>query len=303
MEMENFKNFDTSDYKSYNNNNNSNSSDVIKKCVHFNDFDKFKKLFLELTLHDQIHAITYCIVNNNFEMFKFAIEVDDFDIHINDEIIFKTTIVHNRLDILKYLLSNGCLINCCDNFAIKALSANFQSNLLEFVIENGANVHVDNDYPIKLASYNGIQHNIILLIQNGADIHTSNDFPFRAAADWCKYDIMKCLLDNGANIHADNDFALIASCTDQDGSVECFKLLLSAGANLDVITIDRLYDIIGTANFEIIQILIDNGIDFSVLNNYNNYGENINVVNTMNLLIEQGLDPIKLALNMYLRSQ
>lgn len=279
------------------------SSDMkkcIKKCIQKNDMNQFNELFLNLNHQEQLAVIKFCAASGYLEMFKCAIGINDLNLHIDDDILFKICIVHNQQQILEYLLLNGFTIDTADNYAIKiCASYNGNMQLLQFIIDNGADIHANNDYPIMVAVTNRILPNTIFLIENGANIHASNDYPLRCAVFHGNYELIKYLLDNGANVHADNDFALKVICCKGYGDMDCVHLLLEAGANINLFTMDDLLDILTERNSEIIQTLIDTGVDFSIVNNYQN--TIINTKETINLLVKQGLDPTQLALILYTR--
>ena len=87
---------------------------------------------------------------------------------------------------------------------IKNWSRNGYKNTVR-LLDHGADNHFYNDYALRIVPENGDTNIVELLLNRGADIHCCNDSALRLAARNGHTNTVELLLNCGANIHCLND--------------------------------------------------------------------------------------------------
>lgn len=204
--------------------------------------------------------LKYFSANNKIVLFKKMIEYFDTDLSATGNILLKIACVNNSYDIVKCLISNGVEVHAFNNVAIKYAAA-----------------------------VKGDEKLLNLLLMHGADIHAENDTPFRYAVSGINKEVIKFFLDHGADPNLQDGYPLKRFLKLYTGAYDMTKLVLEAGANVNVLNKEDFIYLIKTAKFDVLKILIDYGADISVLNNYHSQ-ENSKIEEAVELLVNNNVD-------------
>lgn len=171
--------------------------------------------------------------------------------------------------------------------------------LIEKLIDDGIDMNSDINSYLKYAINNLIT--VQYLINNGADIHTDNDFCIKAAAFTFNKDLLKFLLDQDCDPNMENGYLMKtiinSNCRvnktvhEQRNMFECLKLLMDYGANVSYLTKIELFNSIHMIwDPKLVILLIENGTDYSVLNQMET-DDNSSTFQIMDILEEQNVSP------------
>lgn len=253
--------------------------------------------------------------------------IDDIP-KIDSDIIFKYLEFANPTDVEKLYLA-ACqygedeivnqLLNYIPNIHLNLhddLSLTINNNrysTLSLLLKHGVDVHKFNDAALILAVRTANIPIIKLLIEYGANIHANNDDAFRVACTYNMLDIAKLLIDLGANIHADP--YLICDCIN-NSATDVIKLLIELGVSANTINptqtvfnyysnmsknimfLDHLDDpihvlqiAIHSKNYEIIEILLKNGANIHIYDDYVLRYSMFHMDDIIKLLLDYGANP------------
>ncbi|AYV85060.1 MAG: putative ankyrin repeat protein [Satyrvirus sp.] len=274
------------------------------------DEENFKN-FLNNISEETIYEFTKLVASaGKIKLFLAIIRSYDISINFENNILLNIAILYKSVQIVEYLVKSGADVTSNNNLAIKLASrVNYNDYIIQILIDNGSNVHVQDDFPVRMAAYAADFDNIKVLVKNGADIHSKNDFVLRYishmsyicrtldttyGSDKDKYfsDIIKYLVENGANIHADDEYALKISIT--RGRFRAVQILLEAGADIRSLNASYLLRAITSRKDDIFELLIEYGINLSMINNYQNTILEPSTA-IINKVCDLGVDPKKLA--------
>ena len=155
------------------------------------------------------------------------------------------------------------------NYALEWTAFHGQIELVKQTINAGANIHADNDVALQMACENGHLNIVIYLISIGARINAANSSPLLRAIDGKHADIVKYLLEYKINnnricdLHAEHDNALRTAVT--NGQYDIVKLLIENGADINVLDQYVLKSAAGYGYYDIVKLLIESGIDASAI--------------------------------------
>lgn len=184
------------------------------------------------------------------------------------QIILKWAIIHNWIDIVKFLLESKTK-NIIQAYSLSSACEYGHTEIAKLLIENGADINGGN--PLYRASRYGHIEIVKLLLQYGPIMDTEDGVALRYACDEGHIEIVKLLLKNGANIHVDNDSILQGPA--RYNKVEIVKFLVEKGANLHFDFDAPLRYAIFNRNLSLARFLLDHGsgtefLDRWVQNNY-----------------------------------
>ena len=162
-------------------------------------------------------------------------------------------------------------VGACDNFAIRCGVSTCSSECIRYLIECGADIHADNDYPIKSAVYHSTLANFEILLQYGANINVNNGYLLKLCA-------------NGYLLNL--------------GTHKIMKILLEVGVNVHSLSKEDLLKIIQTGSISIIKLLVEYGVDFSVVNDVK-LDESNDTDILIDILVEIGVDLKQVARILY----
>ena len=75
-------------------------------------------------------------------------------------------------------------------------------------------------------------------------------------------------------------------------SQKCLKILMDCGADVSTISPDDMITVIKNGHSKIIQLLINAGLDFSLVNGYKITKKSQKTIRNLALLTEAGVDPV-----------
>lgn len=265
--------------------------------------DYFKLLYnfnKEFDVSYQNYCIIKELVRNNLH-------------EILEDILLHNKIELNDIDLLEsggfyeidpetinLLVEYGFDISYNNYIIIRGLIERDKTNekLLNIFRSHKININADNgiiflEYAIKWMNY----ESFMFLIGEGADILIDNCL-FECAIDtYCSdrrsFDeksirkILEYFIMNGVDINANSK---LFYKTILYGDLPLTKLLIEHGMNLGFIKTDHeLLQILSSGNIEIIDILVQNGIDFTRINSIPLSNSQIKIMDSYNYLLELGI--------------
>lgn len=243
--------------------------------------DEMLKLFTNLM---------YDIQENNFDNIDLKLKsnpnIINYQVGEKKTSLLQQAIIYDKPDIVKVLLDNGADINLLDNINMSPLNTAINENKTEIanlLIERGANVNYKNIFGITsqhLAARNknsSVLKNLLSKKEIEIDpMDGTGASPLIYASIKGDIECMKILLDNGANINVIdiNGRSPIFYALDS-GKIDALKLLIDNGADLnqkDKNEITLLDFAMKNQDFEVIKLLLENGVD---INYKNKMGESL----------------------------
>ena len=213
--------------------------------------------------------------------------------------------------VINLLLSLDADITIFDNMAIKIASAINCPKLLQLLINHGADITVDNNYPICAAASYHAYDNVVFLESVGADIHVNDDYPFctlfrnsnntmpinppamRDIYDdqYCMDKMIDFFINHGTDPNVHNGYA-INRCIYYSfpNLVPEFDKLIKYGADVSYINNNMLARTVRYGDTDIIKQFIEQGVDFSKLNYFDNKCNNNDTINKTKLLLDTGIN-------------
>ncbi|AZL89144.1 ankyrin repeat protein [Megavirus baoshan] len=273
------------------------------KLKEFEDFIlQNDQIFLEFFESHKMKSelFNYLVRKDNLEKILLLQNRDKYDISSQTDNIFKCAVIFKSYKILKYLIQMGFNMNYLDNYAIMTCSSESKnSDFLRYIVENGGDICARNNLAIKIAARLGCLENFKYLMNNGADIHTDNDFVIKILAKYAHHDILVYLHNNGINLSIydamHNYFKYCFIYCIHEGLELCFDL----GLDIQIITESDIKSInILETSSETLKLLIDHGIDFSCLNDYEPKREyEKDLLNVYDLLVKNNIGPRAIIFN------
>lgn len=233
--------------------------------THLHDSSTILNFFKESNDNTKIIIIKYIISLDNIDLLVTLLdEWSGLELTFDDNIFFKIAVSNGSKNVVKYLIDSGIDVTASNNFAIRVSPMLENSDMLQLIIDLGANIHIDDDYPICSAAY---------------QLAYNNDS-----------DTVKLLIKYGANIHARNDYLFWRTIV--CGNTDDITSLLEIGANIHALELHNLKFIIKYCSYDTIKVLLNYGVDLSVVNDYS---PSLEQLNRIQLCIDNGVDVIKLA--------
>ncbi|BCS82690.1 ankyrin repeat protein [Cotonvirus japonicus] len=250
-----------------------NIDDAVTKC---ND-DYITKKINKVSVHNLLDIVTYFVVTNNAHYFDYCIKNREINIDYSNYIFWRLAISNNSFDIIDYLLKLNIDINMDDNYAIIVAADNKSMKLFSFLTERGADISIK-CIPRIFIRQESIEK-LKFLVENNIDI-TSNHKNIILSASIKNDAIIKYFINLGCNVLLDNVFRAAVYC----GNVNIVKLLLSIGADVNVLTNDDLKRILKYNFIKMIPILIDAGFNFNAINSQHHNEKFSEIINNMEVL-------------------
>lgn len=162
------------------------------------------------------------------------------DIHVDEGKPFGVAAEHGRLEVVKYLASQGAHINTRSDLedrrdrALLMASGNGHLEVAEFLVSAGADIHFVGDCILRWAAGNGQLEVVKFLMDKGADVHASGPRgdTLKEAAENGHLKVVRYLVEKGANIHASDNRALKKAAG--NGHIDVVEFLLEKGCPVDV---------------------------------------------------------------------
>ncbi|AAV50862.1 putative ankyrin repeat protein R599 [Acanthamoeba castellanii mimivirus] len=269
--------------------------------------DDYIPIINSLSNEDHINILKYTIVIDNVNYLEKILNCTSIDLSVNDDILLCTAIINCSSECLLYLLDKGIPIDFCDNYAIRACCIRLEKyiyttrknksscDMLKIVIDRGGNVNTHNYEPLYSAVNDNNFDKIKLLVENGANKLSD----FKRKITNTNLEIFQYLIDNRVELEVNFDDIFLQSIINDDS--ECMKLFIELGANINSIPTLELTKIIINARHEILEILINYGLDINNINDKINNEINDNrcedydeTIKTVELVSNAGIDIINL---------
>ena len=241
----------------------------ISKMIKSSNIPEIINYYFKVNEQDQFYLLKYLAAVNNFNLFEVLVKkFDQIDLASENNILLCIATTNGSYDVAKYLVNNGVDVKSSNNFAIKAAVSSLNLDLIKLLVDNGADICIQENYPLRYAIY------------------------------LCHYDVVKFLIEKGADVNASNGYPL--KCATYKANEPIINLLLKSGARVDLLDKKDLIPAIRLGKHNIVQMLTDNGVDYSIINDYV-CPEN-NIKQMFNLLVQNKVDLLQLALIIYDRS-
>lgn len=202
--------------------------------------------------------------------------INKCDNHRISPLMYACELRNDQFGIVKYLISKGAIVNCCDKNERTPLSIALENNdieLFELLINNGANVNlpgVNRTTPLHEMCKSGQISNVLLLISSGSevDIVDRNSMtPLMLASKFGYFIITQALFHSNAKldiVDKNGTTALMFAC--MGGFNDIIRFLVENGANVNVKDSNNWTALLACIsspcdNAEIVQFLIENGAD------------------------------------------
>ncbi len=258
---------------------NAQTKNTLISAVEQNDIKEVKKLLAEgadVNVIDKtsLTPLHHAIHKGNLKIAEKLIEKGaDVNAHTEEsETPLYMAVLHNDTKMVKYLISKGADVN----------------------------MSLTSWTPLFHASLKGYKKIVKLLLKNGADVNVN--YPIWAALschdEECslkdKEDMLKDIIRYGGDIDKPMEEPNKMTALDQaimDNKLETAKLLFKLGAKIKKGYLSKFYLQVATINNnkEMIELLLDNGVDINIKDNYGNTPLNYATTEEIKeLLIQRG---------------
>ena len=252
---------------------------ILEKLVTM-DTNEIINYFSNFDYGKQVELGKLLIEFGYFDVFM-VLNFADFD---NDWLLY--AVKSKSVVSVSYFLDLGLDMYANDGIIIRELCWT-NSNILELFIDRGLKIDYDDNCLFVLACENLNFSCIKILIDNNVDMYARNGQAIISLIEnydtLLKTEIFEYLINVGININYGSGIFLNAAI----GKNAIFKLLLENGADIQYLDLENLVDVLRMKNIDIIQLLIDAGVDFSILNSYIASKETQECIS---LLMNNGLD-------------
>ena len=265
-----------------------------KKNIVRSDHQDFERLFYEQSEVKQIDMIMTTIALNKMDDFYYILSlVKNININIrtSNDIFLRIAIRNQSCDMIKYLLEQGLDVCAEDNFAIKCACMYMNSSKIDYIrllIDHGADYRINNDFPICCAAYGSRWDTIKLLVELGCDINAGDGYIIEKIIFAKKHKMLRYAANVGGDL-TNNKFINAAIFAN---SHKCLKMLMDCGADVSTVSRNAMVTIIKNGHSKIIQLLINAGLDFSLVNGYKTTKKSQKTTRNLALLTEAGVDPV-----------
>ena len=162
-----------------------------------------------------------------------AFEDEDF-LEYSMDYIFIVAVENNRLNMVKYLVSEGADVTADDNDAITYAGRYGYLEMTKYLVENGADVTAQDNATVIWASYNGCLNMVKYLVENGADISDQDNWSVCMASENGQLETVKYLVKVGADVTARDNYAI--RMASRNGHLKVVEFLVENGADVDELT-------------------------------------------------------------------
>ncbi|AGF85096.1 repeat protein [Moumouvirus goulette] len=291
---DNVDKFETFSYSKYESDIYSQTKDLQLDDVTVNNFYKIDDITQQLYLKFLVHNRKYSSLYKFLEIYP--------NIFFENNILFYSILYNSTLtdhqniiyDLIKLFIEKGFDVTSNNNLAIK-LASKSPFKILNLIIENGADVTVDNNFPIRNCLNHDCYKKFLLLIKNGADPYVNNYYVLKKSIG--SLDIIQYYIELGVDINIDDGICLRRSIF--DGHFKTIKFLLKNGADVTLLNNYDILLVIQSRNINILNILVDSGLDLSRINSFCESKINKSDAlqkwrNTFLFLINEGVDPFNI---------
>ena len=241
-----------------------------------------KRSYINLPVENNNYdALKTLIAKNDLQMFEKILDDSNIDIRFDNDVLLAVAVIHNNIDMVKYLLDKGLDIHSNDDFAIKiSCITNTDGAILRLFIDE-YKIDTSNNEFIDIALEKKMEVCVKMLVQHGANVFFDDGVRF--------IDFINIKNDSFFDnlLLEINDYDLLLQRAIKRGLYRSTELLLKYGANIKIIEVTHLFNVIRYKNIIFLKMLISCGFDLNVLNMYQPSDESINFVSK---LLNAGLD-------------
>ncbi|VDI74074.1 Hypothetical predicted protein [Mytilus galloprovincialis] len=202
--------------------------------------------------------------------------INKCDNHRITPLMYACELRNDQFDVVKYLISKGAIVNCCDKNERTPLIIALENNDIELVqclINNGANVNipgVNRTTPLHAMCKSGQVRNVLLLISKGSEVDIVDRqgmTPLMVASKFGYSIITQALFHTNAKIDTvdkNGTTALMFAC--MGGFDKIIRFLVENGADVNIKDSNNWTALLAYISSpydkaEIVQFLIENGAD------------------------------------------
>ena len=245
-------------------------TELLSLCnLYTKNNEDFNEHFNSISRSKQIEIAKSLINYNLLDFFKTIITyIEDFDIRLENDILIILAARTRSIAAVKYFISHQLDVCVLDNYIIcNCITADYTNDLLIELINHGANVNAQNGTPLVNVIKESAIKNFETLIKNGADYTLDNNKAVYAAS-LLKYKsesvFLSYFINMGIDVNMENSILLQNSVS--ANNFDSVKLLLENGANILNLLPRQLYCTIKNMDINIIKLLLEYAVDFSILN-------------------------------------
>ena len=213
---------------------------------------KFQYIYKKLDKSPELFYLARELVPDNIDHTKYSIEM-----------ALINAISHGKLEIVKYLITQGADIHYQNYAPLRCASCTGDFAIVVYLIEHGANIN--NSEALKGASSNGHLEIVKYLVKHGAKIDSNESEPLRYASQYGHFSVVKHLVENGANIHAVDEYAV--RYASGNGHLNVVKYLTQHGADITAHDNHSLIYASSKGYLSVVKYLVANGADIHDQNN------------------------------------
>lgn len=271
----------------------------VKQCIHSGthsiDSDRLINLFKDVDDDSKKEILEILSIGDNIELFQECESLSNFDISYSESKLLCVTSYNSSFRMIQYLLEKGLDPQTNNNYPIRAVVFRHRESdkntikAIQLLIEYGADIHFNNDQLLYLACLTENIELVKFFINMGLVVDHYNGIILENVVMSGDIELINIVLDAGAN--PSNISAIMAAIDMYD--VDALELLINRGANINILSPEKLVKIIKSTSFEIIQLLIDAGVDFNSINNYRSADKTFHKL--VPILESAGVDSITLS--------
>lgn len=162
-------------------------------------------------------VLVIAVLGEELSLVKYAVENGE-NIHMYNNMAFRTACEEGYLEIAKYLVEKGAKISEMDNYALRYASSNGRLEIVKWLVEEqeeekeqGVDIHSRDDLSFRWACEKGHLEIAKYLVEKGCDIHILNDLAIVLAAENGHLPVVKWLTENGSSLSVEKNFLLRTS--------------------------------------------------------------------------------------------
>ncbi|AUV58662.1 ankyrin repeat protein [Bandra megavirus] len=271
----------------------SNQKISLKRYIDFDNVDNTISEFETLSESCQFDIIKYLICTNNFNFIEIIVpKIVKFNINAENGILLKLSVVNGQLENFSFLINIGADLTIDNNIIGKLAAQESSVEFLDLILKYANVSNIDELLVYTAISRIDVLSKIKLLEDYGINIHIYDDYAFVAAVQKTDTKTVEYLLSKGCDVGTQQNIALKYSVW--YNFLPITKLLLQAGATTRNLQVEDLIDVIGNKHYEMIELLIQYGLDLNIFDNYFEKTRNSDAFRTIKTLVDYGVSPIDL---------
>lgn len=271
----------------------SNQKISLKRYIDFDSVDHTISEFETLSESCQFDIIKYLVCTNNFNFIEIIVsKIVKFNVNAENGILLKLSVVNDQLENLKFLINIGADLTIDNNIIGKLAAQESSVEFLDLILKHLNISDIDELLIYTAISRIDVLSKIKLLEDYGVDLHICDDYALVTAVQKTDTKTVEYLLSKGCDVSTRQNIALKYSVW--YNFLPITKLLLQAGATTCNLQVEDLIDVIGNKHYEMIELLVQYGLDLNIFDNYFEKIRNSDAFRTIKTLVDYGVSPIDL---------